>query len=77
LGLERQRLSVVLTGRPDAAAILEKALIIWPTRTEPPVAEPSSPRVPVAVVMNRQRHTIPVDLDQESPQFEIAIQCFM
>ena len=27
--------------------------------------------------MNRKRHTIPVDLDQESPQFEIIAQSFV
>jgi hypothetical protein len=27
--------------------------------------------------MNRKRHTILVDVDQESPQFEIIAQCFM
>jgi hypothetical protein len=28
-------------------------------------------------LMNRKRDTIPVDFDQESPQFEIIAQCFM
>jgi hypothetical protein len=27
--------------------------------------------------MNRKRHTIPVDLDQESPQFEVIAQSFV
>jgi hypothetical protein len=29
------------------------------------------------LLMNRKRHTIPVDLDQESPQFEIIAQSFV
>ena len=29
------------------------------------------------LLMNRNRHTIPIDLDQESPQFEIIAQCFV
>jgi hypothetical protein len=29
------------------------------------------------LLMNRKRHTIPVHLDQESPQFEIVAQCFV
>jgi hypothetical protein len=29
------------------------------------------------LLMNRYRHTIPIDLDQESLQFEIVAQCFV
>ena len=29
------------------------------------------------LLMNRKGHTIPVDLDQESVQFEIIAQCFV
>jgi hypothetical protein len=27
--------------------------------------------------MNRERHTIALDVDHESPQFEIIAQCFV
>ena len=30
-----------------------------------------------ALLMNRYRHSIPIDFDQESSQFEVVIQCFV
>ena len=29
------------------------------------------------LLMNRYRHTVPIDFDQESLQFEIVAQCFV